>query len=569
MQPSSATPDASSGSNLRRYGPLAVLVVLVLVVGLVIVLSGGDDDETSDGTGPGSEGTTDGGGGEAPEGAISFSRAEEEGLDVTFMDTCDEETGRVALPYYFRPECYANVEDNGGATAPGVTEDTITVVVYITPDVDPILDYITAAIANDDTGAQSQDTYTGYTELFQSFYQTYGRKVELKFLVGSGGSDSEVAARADATKAVEELGAFAVWGGPVLAPAWTETIKNAGVICLGCPAVRDPAPTVFPIVASGDQTRAHLAEYIIKKLAGKPAEHAGDEELASQDRVFGHVYIETVGGPQAEEAEGFKDALADGDVELAEQIAYSLDPATIAEQAAGIIEKLKAAGVTTVIFNGDPIAPKSFTEEATKQNYFPEWLYGGSALVDTNAFGRTYDQEQWAHAFGISSLAARVDPEAAGAGELYEWFHGTEPPADQSFAVLFPQPALFFSGLQAAGPNLTAETFRAGLFSGGTLEQALTAPTISYGDRGVWPEVDYYGIDDFTEIWWDPDATGEDEIGREGAGMMRFVDGGKRYLPGDWPSDLRVFEEEGTVTVYEEIPEAERPPEYESPKGGG
>jgi hypothetical protein len=285
--------------------------------------------------------------------------------------------------------------------------------------------------------------------------------------------------------------------------------------------------------------------------------------------VFGQVYLETVGGPQAEEAARFEGLLEDEGVELAEQISYALDPGTIAEQAAGAIEKLKAAGVTTVILNGDPIAPKSFTEEATKQNYFPEWIYGGSALVDTNAFGRTYDQEQWAHAFGISSLAARVAPEENGSFDLYRWFHGSEPPADQTFQVLFPQPALFFSGLQSAGPNLTAETFRAGLFSGGRLEQALTAPTISFGDRGVWEETDYHGIDDFTEIWWDPEATGEDEIGREGKGMVRFVAGGKRYLPGDWGTELEVFQEEGSVTMYDRIPEEERPPEYPAPGGGG
>src|SRR6185295_17314527 len=101
----------------------------------------------------------------------------------------------VAIPSYFAPECYANVDDNGGATAPGVTADTITVVVYIAPDTDPILDFITAPINVDDTGAQAKATYQGYTDLFNKYYQTYGRKVVLKFLDGSGTSDDSVAAR--------------------------------------------------------------------------------------------------------------------------------------------------------------------------------------------------------------------------------------------------------------------------------------------------------------------------------------------------------------------------------------
>ncbi len=345
-------------------------------------------------------------------GAITFNQAKEEGrTDLTFSDSCDTTTGRLKIPDFYAPECYADAADNGGATATGVTADSITVVVYLSPDSDPILDFITAAISNDDTAAQAQQTYQDYTDMMNALYQTYGRKVVLKFLNGSGTSENATAARADAVKAVEELGAFAVWGGPVLAPAWTEEIKARGVICLGCPAIPDPGPLVFPIVASGEQTRLQLGEYITKKLAGKTAEFAGDTAMQSQPRVFGQIFIETTGGPEAANAADFKAQLSDAGVELKEQIPYTLDPATLQEQASGVIQKLKASGVTTVIFNGDPIAPKIFTEEATKQNYFPEWIYGGSALVDTNAFGRTYDQKQWAHAFGISSLSARVSPD--------------------------------------------------------------------------------------------------------------------------------------------------------------
>jgi hypothetical protein len=435
----------------------------------------------------------------------------------------------------------------------------------------PVLDFITAAISNDDTAAQAAETYQNYTTMMNDLYQTYGRQVELKILNGSGTSENGVAARADAVKAVEEMGAFAVWGGPALAPSWTEEIKARGVICLGCPAIADPEPYVFPITASGDQTRLQLAEWITKKLKGGNAEHAGDPAMTSQPRVFGHVYLETVGGPQPQEAAEFKANLSEGGVELAEQISYALDPATLQEQGAGMIQRLKAAGVTTIIFNGDPIAPKIFTEEATKQNYFPEWLYGGSVLVDTNAFGRTFDQQQWAHAFGITSLSTRVAPDIVADYDLHTWYFGGLAPADDSYGVIYPQPALFFAGLQAAGPNLTAETFRDGLFgfSGTELpEPALTQPLITYGDHGLWPEApDYFGIDDFTEIWWDPTATGEDEIRREGTGMMRFVDEGKRYRLGEWTSELKAFDPTNAPAVFETLPESETPPQYPPPPG--
>ncbi len=223
-------------------------------------------------------------------------------------------------------------------------------------------------------------------------------------------------------------------------------------------ALRSPilAPVVFPIVGERrSRPGMQLAEYITKKLGGKPAEHAGDPAMQTTTRVFGQIFINTPGSPAEQDAADFKKPLADGGVDLAQQIPYVLDPATLQEQAAGVIQKLKAAGVTTVILSADPIAPKIFTEEATKQNYSPEWIYGGAALVDTNAFGRTYDQKQWAHAFGISSLAARVSPDLVKQYDLHTWYFGDLAPANDTYGVLYPQPALFFAG--AAGCRTEAD----------------------------------------------------------------------------------------------------------------
>jgi hypothetical protein len=564
MQPSSAGSGSERGSELRRYGPIAAIVTVVLVLGAVVLLSGGSDKKPTATT---SSSNSSRGAAALPTGAVPFSQKGNR-TDLTFMDTCDPSTGRLAMPFFFAQECFANVKDNGGATAKGVTADTITVVVYLAPDTDPILDFITAPIKVKETSDQIQATYEGYTEMFQKYYQTYGRKVQLRFLHGSGTSDSEVQARADAQKAISE-GAFAVWGGPVLAPAWTEDIKAAGVICLGCPDIKVPAPVVFPITASGAQTRLQLAEYITKKLKDKPAAFAGDDAFKTKPRTFGQIYINTAGTSADQDAADFHANLAKGGVTLTQQLPYRLDD-LIANPAlaSNVVSKLKDAGVTTVVFNGDPIAPKSFTEEATKQNYFPEWIYGGSALVDTNAFGRTYDQKQWGHAFGISSLPARTTTAVNDKYDLYRWFKGTPPPAkDSGPGIEFPRPALFFAGLQAAGPNLTADTFRQGLFFGAPSNvRTVTAQGITYGNHGLYPGGDdYYGIDDFTEIWWDPNATGEDEIHHPGAGLMRFVDGGKRYRLGEWTSDLKVFNPAGTSTLYDDLPASEKPKEYPSP----
>ncbi len=45
--------------------------------------------------------------------------------------------------------------------------------------------------------------------------------------------------------------------------------------------------------------------------------------------------------------------------------------------------------------------------------------------------------------------------------------------------------------------------------------------------------------------------------------MYRYVDGGRRYLPGEHPtSDPKAFTREGTVTVYSEPPPPDRSPDY-------
>ena len=209
-----------------------------------------------------------------------------------------------------------------------------------------------------------------------------------------------------------------------------------GVPCIGCFPLPAPEPAeVFSTLPSAEQNNLILSEYMLKKLAGDPAIHAGDEALQGTERVFGHLFIET-GESDIEEAEQLQGLLEDGGSGFAEQLPYTLDPARLQEQATPIISTFKDAGVTSVVVQGDPVAMGTFTREATAQEYFPEWVIGPSTLIDTAAFGRTYDQEQWAHAFGLSPLPARVDPDAE--ETLYEWYFGEEAPANDTEGVLWP-----------------------------------------------------------------------------------------------------------------------------------
>ena len=546
-------------SALRRYGPLAaVLLVLAIVAGVSVVTSGSDEGDDSTDAGVAAPA------GDLPEGVVTWSMAQQQGLDVTFPDTCDTESGMVAIPFYFRTECLADVEgDNGGETAAGITEDTIRVVAWLPNEDDPIFGIVRQALGVDDSIEDIRQTYENLVEIFQRYYQTYGRTVDLQFVEASGTMLDPVAARADALAAAE-MDPFAVLGGPLLASTWTEELHARGITCLACPGISDPEPYAFGLLPSTSQLREHVVSYLSAKLAGRPAEFAG-EDLQGEDRVFGLLYLAQSDSNEAS-AQRMVDSLEEEGVDVAESVTFPLDPGRAQELAASAIARFQEAGVTTVIVRADPITLPAFTNEATEQGFFPEWFLGGFQFTDTSTFARGFDQQQWAHAFGISFLPPLARPEITPAYELYEWYFGEAPPADNALILIYPQVALLFTGIGFGGPELTHESLRDGLFAFPPTPQGLTQPSLDYGTT-VWDEDDYAGIDDMVELWWDPEATGPDETGQEGQGLYRYVDGGQRYLPNDYTDELRAFDPEGAITEITDPPEAEVPPDYPSPAG--
>ena len=84
----------------------------------------------------------------------------------------------------------------------------------------------------------------------------------------------------------------------------------------------------------------------------------------------------------------------------------------------------------------------------------------------------------------------------------------------------------------------------------------------------MWPDHDWGGTDDMTLIWWDPEAEGEDETGNEGTGLYRYANGGERYTIGNMPTSVEeagLFDVESSVTIFDEVPEEDVPPDYPPP----
>ncbi|HEX5615914.1 MAG TPA: ABC transporter substrate-binding protein, partial [Acidimicrobiia bacterium] len=466
--------------------------------------------------------------------------------------------------------------DNGGATHRGVTAETIKIAYYEPkpdPQTDALLQISGAYDAPDDTWA----AYQAYLAIYEEALETYGRDIELVRLKGTGSATDAVAARADAIRA-DELGVFAVLNGPSQTKAFAEELAARDILCIGTCLIAQPRqfyldnlPYIWNGNPSPDQTSIHTQEIIETQLVGKPAEYAGDEELRDQERSFALLTYDTPEGDFTPAWDGFKARLEDAGIELAAHVSYFLDLATAPSDARTVVTRLKDSGATTVIFSGDPFMPIYFTQEATAQGYFPEWLLSGTVLADTAVFARQYDQEQWAHAFGYSALPARTPQEEGAAYKLHDWWYGEAPPTENNYGIVEGVVDTLMTGIHVAGPDLTPESFQAALYSLPVPEQGPLGLrlTVSYGDHGIWDGEDPNGLDDATIVWWDPDAVGEDETGAEGPGMYRLVDGGRRYLPGEWPTDpLPLFDEEGTVTVYDSTPAELLPPrEYDPPAG--
>lgn len=543
--------------GIARYWPVAVVVALAAAgLGAGALVGGDDEDEPAAASGSRADG---------PPALAAFG--DEDPLDAP---DCDPETGRLAVPTVYAPNCvpiWPDDRDNGGATSPGVTEDEI-VVAFYNAQASATATAITDEVVGDEavTEEQEEEYRQVLVEMYNALYETYGRTVRLVTVEASGEAADDAAARADAIRIADDIGAFAAIGGPSQTNAYADELAARGVVCLcmdsqPIESYEEWAPYVWGGLMASTQGYVHRADYIAERLAGEPAEFAGDPSLQSEERSFAIVYSETADGTFTRGVDFFEERLGQADVELADRIPYTLDLSRAPEDAGTVVARLKDAGITSVIFAGDGFFPIYLTQEATNQDYFPEWIITGSALTDTSALARRYDQQQWAHAFGISFLTARVHPDvAAEEGNLLTWYADDEFPV-AAYASITTIGRLF-TGIHLAGPDLTPETLRDAFFAFDPTSGYTTAFASSYGE-GLWPWTDYTSADDVTEIWWDAEATGPDELGADGTGLYRYANGGRRYLPGEiGESTATPFDEDGTVTVLDALPEGDRPPDY-------
>jgi hypothetical protein len=202
-----------------------------------------------------------------------------------------------------------------------------------------------------------------------------------------------------------------------------------------------------------------------------------------------------------------------------------------------VMARMKAEGVTTIVIAHNTIATGILFTAATQNNYFPEWIIPTPYAVDFNNYGQLEPREQMDQVFGFSMWEmARPQTET----DCYVAYRTVDPysaPDGTVCDLIFPYLLQMVGGIQAAGPNLTPQTFRDGLFSLGFRRYAET-----YSIGGGYGPDDYTYADDFGLIWWDSDAI-DPKTGNPGA--YRWVNNGARYRRGEIPSAPLPFFRDG------------------------
>jgi len=522
----------------RGYGPVAVLAALIVIVALAVpskapknvaVVGAGPNGASSGtagsgsggspgsgssaaGTGSGSTGagaassggSSSGGSGTGASGG-SAGQAGTAGHTVTIpgnTSACAGQTEQVPGDPY-SPPCIAFSGSNGGATSEGVTGNNIVVSVRLTADQSfgQTLAQLAGAQLRD-TNADNVRTIEALAQYFNTHFQFYGRKIVIKTFNGQGSLSNELLgygqaqAEADATTAAKQVGAFADLTAE--SEPYATALEQQGVMGFGDPYMpgywhEDHAPYDWSLATDGTDLATAIGNYADQKLCGGTAAYAGGS-LKNQPRKIAGI------APANElyqvSATVFKQIMAAHGCSIT-NFSYTLDLGTESQQAENLVAQLKAGGYTTIICGCDPIFPVYLTGQEASQSYLPEFVEIGAALVDQDYVAQLYNQQAFAHAFGISPNEPTV-PYTQTIG--YEAYKTVDPTSEPAFFVndIYLQMDMMAIGIEMAGPHLTPSAFQQGMFN--------YPPRL--GPAGLWgfSKTQYTIPNDFREICWDPNS---------------------------------------------------------------
>ena len=372
---------------LRRYGPIIAIVVVIVVVAAVVVVNRGN---SSDSTATGTTSTT-AAGGFHPAGVVSWSAGQGGGQDE--VDRLGEplrhhhaarSSTRATSPARATARSHG---DNGGATAQGVTGDVDQgrALPGAGERPDPEVHRGLDRRHRHQRADGADRSRTGSTSTRPTTRPTGARCELVPFTAtGSVGGRGGGPRRRHADRRVDQAVRGHRRAGAdrrLRQPARRPTRSSASSACPSQPntllrralALR-PRPGHERGRAPGARGRVHRQASSRATRRSTPASPTCTRRTASSARSTSRP----ARTPRRQQKH-FETSLAKLRRPPRPGAGVSSHPTKLQTDAPGLIAKLKAAGDTSVIFVGDPVAPGPITKAATGQDYFPEWIVTGSA----------------------------------------------------------------------------------------------------------------------------------------------------------------------------------------------
>jgi hypothetical protein len=442
------------------------------------------------------------------------------------------------------PPCVALWEggDNGGATSKGVTRDEITI----------------AVPAFDGQLSRAQRAYETY---FNKRFELYGRKLRLVPFKPAPDYTTGDKMQGDAVFVDEQVNAFASLGYNLQQGqenVYYDALARRGIVSVSAnyagPSRQTEkdltahAPYEWSYYQSLDIIERHLAELICKQLVGKRAAFAGGSE-AVKDRRFGLIVDATVRGGTPIDGEPLLGLTRRCGAQWSTafvQFADASIPNAAIDGNKTPIAQFRGDGVTSIVCLCLNYELRGAQQDAYTSSppYLPEWVINGYGLQDSDYQGGT----SWVppsdqNVFGLRSYNKSQPREAMPFWKALREVDPTFPEGDLNVDWSYWNLLVLASGIQLAGPNLTAESFQQGL-------QRTHFPNPGCGGPPDFQAcVGFEGgshtmIKDTALVWWDPNQpsveydyakTKNQYASKTGRGAYCYADLGVRRTLGSWP----------------------------------
>ncbi|HVE75395.1 MAG TPA: hypothetical protein VND22_01365 [Actinomycetota bacterium] len=472
--------------------------------------------------------------------------------------------------------------DNGGKTWQGVTAEEITVILYhdgfisdqneteggdtsageYSPAAGNVCDLAKPSAGqtgcNDSNNGREMSVVAAARALYRYFnerFQTYGRSVHIYLYWG--GARTAATRRAEAAAIWERFKPFAVIDRGVFSgfnDAFAEASAKRRVMIFGSfgflanDFFRKNAPHAWSFWPDIERWADNYVSYVCNKVVPFNTTYAGDdkqsEDMNGKPRRLALMYTTDPGFPGIRL---FKELVEDGvkacGGNIVEHVEFPYAGANIDNRCAehadcqyGIENVAKLqAADVTTVLWLGGMESKT-TPAADQARWYPEWVVAGDRLIDDLLNGRAQNPNVWAHAWVHSQQLREIRFEESPARQAFREAAPNARPVQEYWATtIYREFFSLFKAIQVAGPFLQPETVDQGQHAIPRTSSTDPRTAACFYDPG-----DYTCVKDAQEAWWDSDAP--DPNNEPGVlGCWRMVHEGKRYLAGDWEKKQEVF----------------------------